>query len=61
VQLACYPTVLFYEKLDENEDYKQSMAFNLTDKDLDDLYNYAVKMNKQHSLNIEEMFSQEEI
>ena len=31
VQLACYPTVLFYEKLDDNEEYKASEAFNLTD------------------------------
>ena len=21
IEMACYPTVLFYEKLDENEDY----------------------------------------
>ena len=61
VQFACYPTVLFYEKLDENEDYRQSMAFNLTDQDLEDLFNYAVKMNKQHSGNIDDIFSQEEI
>jgi hypothetical protein len=61
VQLACYPTVLFYEKLDPREDYNKSTSFALTDKDISDLFNFSLKMNRHHAQSVEEMFSQEEI
>ena len=37
VEMASYPTILFYEKLDENDNYKTSACFNLNDRDLSDL------------------------
>ena len=37
VEMASYPTILFYEKLDENDNYKTSAGFNLNDRDLSDL------------------------
>lgn len=61
VEMACYPTILFYEKLDENDKYKVSAGFNLSDEDLLDLQAFAEKMNLEYSLNIEDMFSKEYI
>jgi hypothetical protein len=61
VEMATYPTVLFYEKLDPNEEYEKSKGFNLNDKDISDLHRWAEKMNLQHSANVEDMFSQDEI
>ena len=37
VEMASYPTILFYEKLDQNDNYKTSAGFNLNDRDLSDL------------------------
>ena len=31
VEMASYPTILFYEKLDENDNYTTSADFNLDD------------------------------
>jgi hypothetical protein len=41
VQAASYPTVLFYEKLDENESYTASTGFNLSERDISDLSVFA--------------------
>ena len=34
VEMASYPTILFYEKLDENDNYESSAGFNLNDREL---------------------------
>ena len=61
IELSCFPSVLFFERLDADEDYEQSKDFNLSSLQLDQLLKKAKKHDILNSGNIEDIYGPETI
>jgi hypothetical protein len=57
VEYACYPTVIFFEKLDDEEEYDISKSFDLSTSQLEDLLKCAKEADRLNSGNMEELYS----
>lgn len=59
LEYRSYPTILFFEKLDPEEDYDKSMYFNLLSHDLNRLMQLGKKCDVLYSTNFEDLYSPE--
>ena len=57
VEYSCYPTVLFYEKLDPDEEYDVSRDFRLYTSQLENMIKIAREADRLNSSSIEELYS----
>ena len=59
LEFRSYPTILFFEKLDPDEDYSPSRDFSLLSYTLDKLLQLGKKCDVLYSTNFEDMYSSE--
>jgi hypothetical protein len=59
LEYRSYPTILFYEKLDPEEDYDKSLNFNLIAYELDRLLQLGKRCDVLYSNNFEDLYSPE--
>lgn len=59
LEYRSYPTILFYEKLDPDEDYTKSKDFSLNSFELDRLLQLGKKCDVLYSTNFEDLYSSE--
>jgi hypothetical protein len=61
IDFACYPTVLFYEKLDAEDRYEKSKSFELTSQNKTYLTSLSTESDINHSNNFEDIYGSDYI